>query len=69
MGDDMDVGYLVLNGQTQIPPHTGQNGHHNQINEEHVDVLERTWRKGNPGALLVGMQTVAATVENSVEFP
>ena len=27
------------------------------------------WRKGNPGALLMGMQTGAAIVENSVEFP
>ena len=27
------------------------------------------WRKGNPSALLVGMQTGAATVENSKEFP
>ena len=27
------------------------------------------WRKGNPSALLVGMQTGAATVENSMEFP
>ena len=27
------------------------------------------WRKGNPSALLGGMQTGAATVENSVEFP
>ena len=26
------------------------------------------WRKGNPSALLVGMQTGAATVENSMEF-
>ena len=26
------------------------------------------WRKGNPSALLEGMQTGAATVENSVEF-
>ena len=26
-------------------------------------------RKGNPSALLVGMQTGAASVENSVEFP
>ena len=31
--------------------------------------LERMWRKGNPTALLVGMQTGAATVENSMEFP
>ena len=27
------------------------------------------WSKGNPNALLVGMQTGAATVENSIEFP
>ena len=27
------------------------------------------WRKGNPSALLVGMQTGAATVENTTEFP
>ena len=27
------------------------------------------WRKGNPSALLVGMQTAEATEENSMEFP
>ena len=27
------------------------------------------WRKGNLTALLVGMQTGTATVENSTEFP
>ena len=27
------------------------------------------WIKGNPGALLVGMQIGAATVESSVELP
>ena len=32
-------------------------------------MLERMWRKGNPSALLVGMQTAEATVENSMEFP
>ena len=26
------------------------------------------WRKGNPSALLVGMQTGKATVENNMEF-
>ena len=26
------------------------------------------WRKGNPSTLLVGMQTGAATVENSMEL-
>ena len=32
-------------------------------------MLERMWRKRNPLALLVGMQTGAATLENSVEVP
>ena len=32
-------------------------------------MLGRMWRKGTPRALLVGMQTGAATVENSMEFP
>ena len=32
-------------------------------------MLERMQRKGNPRALLVGMQTGAATVENSMELP
>ena len=27
------------------------------------------WREGNPHALLVGMQTDAATVESSMELP
>ena len=30
--------------------------------------MVRLWRKGNPSTLLVGMQTGAATVENSMEF-
>ena len=30
---------------------------------------ERMWRNGNPLALLVGMQTGAAALENSVEVP
>ena len=32
-------------------------------------MLARLWREGNPSTLLVGMQTGAATVENSMEFP
>ena len=32
-------------------------------------MLARMETKGNPSALLVGMQTGAATVENSMEFP
>ena len=51
---------------TMIPLRIGQNGHHKQINKQ---VLVRLWRKGNPSALLMGMQTGAATVENSAEFP
>ena len=31
--------------------------------------MERIWRKGNPSALLVGMQTGEVTVENGMEFP
>ena len=44
-----------------------QNDHHKQINRQQV--LTRLWRKGKPSALLVGMQTGVATVENSMEFP
>ena len=32
-------------------------------------MLERSWRKGKLLPLLVGVQTSAATVENSVEIP
>ena len=42
------------------------NGRHKQINKQQV--LARLWRKGNPSTPLVGMQTGAATVENSMEF-
>ena len=31
-------------------------------------MLERMQTKGNPSALLAGMQTGVATVENSMEF-
>ena len=50
----------------EIPPHTSENGHHKHTNTQQV--LENMWRKGNPSALLVGMQTAEATVENSMEF-
>ena len=32
-------------------------------------MLERVWRKGNALALLVGMQTDTATMEDSMETP
>ena len=51
----------------EISTHTTQNGHHKQINKPQV--MARLWRKGNPSTLLVGMQTGAAAVENSMEFP
>ena len=44
------------NQNNEILLHTGQNGHHKQINTQQV--LERMWRKGNPRALLVGLQMV-----------
>ena len=50
----------------EVPSHTSHNGHHKQINKQ---VLERLWRTGNLSALLVGMQTSATTVENSMESP
>ena len=51
----------------QILLHTGQNDHHKQSNKQQM--LEKVWRKGNPSALLVGMRTGTATVENSMESP
>ena len=51
---------------TEIPSQTCQSGQHKPI---HKQMLERVRRKGNPSALLVGMQTGEATVENSMEFP
>ena len=51
----------------EVPLHTGQSGHQKQINKQQV--LTRMWRKGKPSAMLVGMQTGAATVENSMERP
>ena len=50
----------------EVPSHTIQGGQHKQI---HKQMLERMRRKGNPSALLMGMQTGEATVENSMEFP
>ena len=32
-------------------------------------MLERMWRTGNPSALLVGLQSGAAAMENNMEFP
>ena len=43
-----------------------QNDYHKQINKQQV--LVRMWRKGNPSALLVGIQTGAATVQRSIQL-
>ena len=40
---------------------------HKQINNQQL--FARLWRKGNPSVLLVGMQTDAASVKNSMESP
>ena len=50
-----------------VPSHTCQNSYHQQINTQ--EVMARMRRKRNPHALLVGKQTAAATVENSMELP
>ena len=34
-----------------------------------IEFIGVMWRKGNPSTMLVGMQTCAATVENSMDFP
>ena len=52
--------------QNEVSSHTSQSGQHKQI---HKQMLERMRRKGNASALLVGMQTAEATVENNMEFP
>ena len=49
----------------EVPSYTSQSDQHKQI---HKQMLERIRRKGNPSALLVGMQTGEATVENNMEF-
>ena len=51
----------------EIPPYTCQNGYHQQLRQQQM--LVRMWRKKISFALLVGMQTGAATLENSVEVP
>ena len=40
-----------------------------KINDSDDSRCWRLWRNGNPLALLVGMQTGAATLENSMELP
>ena len=51
----------------EILPHTCQNGETQQHKKQQM--LARMWRKINAFALLVGMQTGAATLESSMEVP
>ena len=39
------------------------------LNKSTNHMLVRMWRRGSLHALLVGMQTGAATIESSMEFP
>ena len=48
----------------EMSPDTSQNSHHQ--NNYKQQMLERVWRKGNPLALLVGIKTDRATMENSM---
>ena len=50
----------------EISPHTCQSGCHQKDKKQ---VLVRVWRKGNPRALLVGMQTDSAMVESKYGVP
>ena len=58
---------IISEMQIKTTPHTCQNGYHQKVYTSQI--LERMWRKGNPCALLVRMQTGAATMENSMEVP
>ena len=51
----------------EIPPHTCQNGSHQQL--RHHQILARMRRKRMSFALLVAMQAGAATLGNSMEVP
>ena len=57
---------MQIENTVRLSPHACQNGYYQQINKQ---VLARMWNEGNPGALLVGTQTGAVTVENSMELP
>ena len=59
----ISVGSIIVN------PNTSRLLFKNILKQINKQMLERMRRKGNPSALLVGMQTGEATVENSMEFP
>ena len=51
----------------EVSSHAGQNGCYQKVYKQYM--LERMWKNENPLTLLVGMQTVIAPMENSVEIP
>ncbi|WP_220492977.1 hypothetical protein, partial [Klebsiella pneumoniae] len=51
----------------ETSPHAGQNGYNEQDRKQQM--LERVWRAGKPCSLLVAVQTGAATMESSMEYP
>ena len=51
---------------SEVPSHTSHSSQHKEVNKQ---MLDRMRRKGNPSALLVGMQIGATTMENSMELP
>ena len=51
----------------EMSPHTCQNGLNQQYKKRQV--LVKMWKKRNPCSLLMGMQTGAVNMENSMEVP
>ena len=51
----------------EVPSDAGQNGCYQKVYKQKM--LERVQRKRNPLTLVVEMQTVIATMENSAEIP
>ena len=49
----------------KTPFHTSQNNYYQKVK---VTCVGEMWRKGSPRALLVGLQTGAAPMENSMEI-
>ena len=56
-----------IQNYNEVSPQSSQNGHHQKVYKQQM--LEKMWRKGNPLALLVGMQTDTTTVVNSMKTP
>ena len=51
----------------EMSPHMSQNACHQKAYKQYM--LDRVWRKGNPVALLVGMEIDTDTMEDSIDIP